>query len=189
MSCIDCAQTGLTSSNIWIPAVLGWTGSIYTSAWDRTFLCWAARSASSLGSILNAPRLFLDGSGRNLACAIQRLPAPNPRRPVPTCWPIGRTNWHRPNNAVQTKGSKFMLIGSMNNPRHPLAEQIQWLGKMGFDFLDLTLEPPHAASWKIDAHALKKLLIDANLRVVGHTAPFLPIASPVEELRQAALAE
>ncbi len=28
-----------------------------------------------------------------------------------------------------------------------------------------------------------------NLRVVGHTAPFLPIASPVEELRQAALHE
>jgi len=39
-----------------------------------------------------------------------------------------------------------MLIGSMNNPSRPLAEQIQWLGKMGFDFLDLTLEPPHAAS-------------------------------------------
>ena len=82
-----------------------------------------------------------------------------------------------------------MLIGAMNNPGRPLAEQIQWLGKIGFDFLDLTLEPPHAASWKIDAPALKKLLADSNLRVVGHTAPFLPIASPVEELRQAALVE
>jgi sugar phosphate isomerase/epimerase len=77
----------------------------------------------------------------------------------------------------------------MNNPSRPLAEQIQWLGKMDFDFLDLTLEPPHAASWKIDAPALKRLLADSNLRVVGHTAPFLPIASPVDELRQAAVTE
>ena len=68
-----------------------------------------------------------------------------------------------------------MLIGAMNNPGRPLAEQIQWLGKMDFDFLDLTLEPPHAASWKIDAPALKRLLADSNLRVVGHTAPFLPL--------------
>ena len=54
-----------------------------------------------------------------------------------------------------------MLIGAMNNPGRPLAEQIQWLGKMDFDFLDLTLEPPHAASWKIDAPALKRLLEEA----------------------------
>jgi sugar phosphate isomerase/epimerase len=77
----------------------------------------------------------------------------------------------------------------MNHPARLLSEQIQWLGEMGFDFLDLTLEPPHAASWNIDAPAIKRMLVAANLRVVGHTAPFLPIASPVEELRQAALLE
>jgi sugar phosphate isomerase/epimerase len=82
-----------------------------------------------------------------------------------------------------------MLIGAMNNPSLPLAEHIQWLGKVGFDFLDLTLEPPQAASWEIDTPTLKKLLDDSSLRVVGHTAPFLPIASPVEVLRQAALIE
>jgi sugar phosphate isomerase/epimerase len=82
-----------------------------------------------------------------------------------------------------------MLIGAMNHPARPLSEQIQWLGEMGFDFLDLTLEPPHAASWNIDAATIKRRLEDSNLQVVGHTAPFLPIASPVEELRQAALLE
>jgi sugar phosphate isomerase/epimerase len=82
-----------------------------------------------------------------------------------------------------------MLIGAMNHPARPLAEQIQWLGEMGFGFLDLTLEPPHAASWNVDVPAIKRMLESANLRVVGHTAPFLPIASPVEELRQAALLE
>src|SRR6266404_3545740 len=82
-----------------------------------------------------------------------------------------------------------MLIGAMNHPARPLSEQIQWLGQMGFDFLDLTLEPPHASSWNIDAPAIKRMLEGNNLRVVGHTAPFLPIASPVEELRQADLFE
>ena len=82
-----------------------------------------------------------------------------------------------------------MLIGAMNHPARPLLGQIEWLGERGFDFLDLTLEPPHASSWNIDAPAIKRMLEANNLRVVGHTAPFLPIASPVEELRQAALHE
>lgn len=82
-----------------------------------------------------------------------------------------------------------MLIGAMNHPRRSLREQIEWLGKNGFDFLDLTLEPPEAASWKIDPRELKQMLADAGLVVVGHTAPFLPIANPVEGLRRAAVHE
>src|SRR5262249_34485604 len=64
-----------------------------------------------------------------------------------------------------------------------------WLATAGFDFLDLTLEPPHAASHLIDRSAVKEMLRQFHLLVVGHTAPFLPIASPIEELRQAALVE
>jgi sugar phosphate isomerase/epimerase len=82
-----------------------------------------------------------------------------------------------------------MLIGAMNHPRRSLPEQIEWLGKNGFDFLDLTLEPPEAASWKLNPPEVKHILADAGLVVVGHTAPFLPIASPVEGLRRAAVQE
>jgi sugar phosphate isomerase/epimerase len=82
-----------------------------------------------------------------------------------------------------------MLIGAMNHPGRSLPQQIRWLGQTGFDFLDLTLEPPEAASWNIDVPAIKGMLEAFSLRVVGHTAPFLPIASPVEELRRAALFE
>jgi sugar phosphate isomerase/epimerase len=77
----------------------------------------------------------------------------------------------------------------MNHPARSLPEQIQWLGQSGLGFLDLTLEPPHAASWKLDTGAVMKMLADSKLSVVGHTAPFLPIASPVSELRQAAILE
>ena len=82
-----------------------------------------------------------------------------------------------------------MLIGVMNNPARPLLEQIEWIGAAGFDFLDLTLEPPGAASWSIDVSAVRLLLGSHNLRIVGHTLPSLPIASPIEGLRKAAVVE
>jgi sugar phosphate isomerase/epimerase len=82
-----------------------------------------------------------------------------------------------------------MLIGAMNHPSNDLAEEIDWLGKAGFDFIDLTLEPPGAASWEVDALEIRKLLDIHRLKVVGHTAPYLPIASPFETLRKAAITE
>jgi sugar phosphate isomerase/epimerase len=82
-----------------------------------------------------------------------------------------------------------MLIGVMNNPARPLLEQIEWIGAARFDFVDLTLEPPGAASWSIEVPAIRELLRQHNLRVVGHTAPYLPIASPIEGLRKAAVVE
>jgi len=82
-----------------------------------------------------------------------------------------------------------MLIGAMNHPANDLADEIDWMGKAGFDFIDLTLEPPGAASWEIDPIAVRKLLENHKLHVVGHTPPHLPIASPFESLRKAAIAE
>jgi len=82
-----------------------------------------------------------------------------------------------------------MLIGAMNHPRRSLSEQIAWLGKNQFDFLDLTLEPPEAASWKVDPRNVKQQLADYRMRVVGHTAPFLPIANPIDGIRRAGVEE
>jgi sugar phosphate isomerase/epimerase len=82
-----------------------------------------------------------------------------------------------------------MLIGAMNNPALDLLEQIQWMGKSGLGFIDLTLEPPGAASWRVDCASTREVLQRHNLSVVGHTAPYLPIASPIEELRRAAIIE
>ncbi len=82
-----------------------------------------------------------------------------------------------------------MLIGAMNNPAADLLEQIRWFGKSGLEFLDLTLEPPGAPSWSIDRSSVREALKQYDLKVVGHTAPYLPIASPIEELRKAAICE
>jgi sugar phosphate isomerase/epimerase len=82
-----------------------------------------------------------------------------------------------------------MLIGTMNNPGRDVLEEIRWMADMGMEFVDLTLEPPGAASWEADPDAIRALLEDRRLKVVGHTAFYLPIASAIEEIRRAAVAE
>lgn len=82
-----------------------------------------------------------------------------------------------------------MLIGAMNHPGRPVAGEIEWMAAMGLDFIDLTLEPPLAAVWKVDAAAVRALLDKRGLEVVGHTAYYLPLASPFESLRRAAVEE
>ncbi len=82
-----------------------------------------------------------------------------------------------------------MLIGTMNHPgRDPLAE-IEAIGSVGFDFIDLTLEPPMASARNVDAKSLAAALESHNLKVVGHTAYYLPLCSPFEPLRRAAVDE
>jgi sugar phosphate isomerase/epimerase len=82
-----------------------------------------------------------------------------------------------------------MLIGAMNHPCKDLFAELDWMAAMGLDFIDLTLEPPQTASWTVDARAIRSALASHKLQAVGHTAYYLPIASPIEELRRAAVAE
>src|SRR5438309_1761286 len=92
-------------------------------------------------------------------------------------------------NVSPERRSRQMLIGAMNHPRRDVIEEIQWMAEMGLEFIDLTLEPPAAASWKVNPKAIRAALDAAGLQVVGHTAYYLPMASPMEEIRQAAVAE
>lgn len=82
-----------------------------------------------------------------------------------------------------------MLIGTMNHPARDVLEEIAWIGSMDFDFVDLTLEPPLAAARRVDAHAVRAALQEHHLAVVGHTAYYLPLCSPFESLRRAAVDE
>jgi sugar phosphate isomerase/epimerase len=82
-----------------------------------------------------------------------------------------------------------MLIGAMNHPQRDLFEEIEWMADMGLEFLDLTLEPPAASSWSIDPSHVRSALDRHGMRAVGHTAYYLPIGSPFEEVRLGAVAE
>jgi sugar phosphate isomerase/epimerase len=81
-----------------------------------------------------------------------------------------------------------MQIGAMNHPaRDPLAE-IAWMAELGLEFVDLTLEPPAVAPWQTDFKAILRALDASGLGVVGHTAYYLPIGHPFEQVRRAATA-
>jgi sugar phosphate isomerase/epimerase len=82
-----------------------------------------------------------------------------------------------------------MKIGCPNHPRKDLLDEIAWVGDHGFDFLDLFIEPESATPENIAVDKVGKLLADYHLGVVGHTAWYLPIGSPIRSLRQAAIDE
>ena len=81
-----------------------------------------------------------------------------------------------------------MLIGSLNNPKNDLIKEAKWVLK-NFDFLDLTLELPKAYPDKIKVKPLQQLIEKSEKPVVGHTAWYLPIGSPLKEIRLFALEE
>lgn len=74
-----------------------------------------------------------------------------------------------------------MLIGAMNFPGRSVLKEIHRIAEDRFDFVDLTLEPP--AAWLPKGKEVGALLADLGLGAVGHTAYYLPIASPFRELR------
>jgi sugar phosphate isomerase/epimerase len=77
--------------------------------------------------------------------------------------------------------------GLMNHPARPIADQLRSIAAEGHAFVDLTLEPP--AAWPVDVDAVRALLAETGLGVVGHTAHYLPIGSPFERVRLAAVDE
>lgn len=82
-----------------------------------------------------------------------------------------------------------MLVGAMNHPGHDVIQELTWMATLELDFVDLTLEPPTAASWRVKASDIRRALDDLGLEVVGHTAYYLPMASPFEEVRRAVVEE
>ncbi|MFH0837482.1 MAG: sugar phosphate isomerase/epimerase, partial [Candidatus Aenigmatarchaeota archaeon] len=63
-----------------------------------------------------------------------------------------------------------MKIGYPNHPRKDIINEIEWIGKNKFDFIDLFIEEDQAVPEKIDIIKTKKLLKKYNLDIVGHTA-------------------
>jgi len=80
-----------------------------------------------------------------------------------------------------------MKTGVLNHPGHKLIDEIKWISENGFDFIDLTIEPPGA--YEFDVKEVKLLLEHFNLEAVGHTNPFLPFIFPVKSIRKTCMDE
>lgn len=82
-----------------------------------------------------------------------------------------------------------MKIGAMNHPGEPLERELAWMAELKFDFIDLTLEPPAAATWLLRPADVKRALTTHGLGVVGHTAFYLPIGHSFASVRRASIDE
>src|ERR1044072_4074781 len=82
-----------------------------------------------------------------------------------------------------------MIIGAMNHPARVVISEIRWISELGLDFIDLTLEPPGAASWRVNPRDIHRAIEDHGIGIVGHTAYYLPMASPFEGVRRGAVDE
>jgi sugar phosphate isomerase/epimerase len=80
-----------------------------------------------------------------------------------------------------------MRIGFPNHPRREVLAEIAWIGEHGFDFVDLFLEPDRAAIEEIDPKAVRAALEERGLIGPGHLAWYLPLGSPLPQMRSAAV--
>lgn len=82
-----------------------------------------------------------------------------------------------------------MKIGYVTHPREDIKTRIEWIGKNGFDFVDLFLEEDKTTPEKINVPGVRKILKRYSLDVKGHLVWYLPIGSPIESLRDASIKE
>lgn len=81
-----------------------------------------------------------------------------------------------------------MQMGIMNNPFNDIREEIEWIGKNGFSFIDLTLEPSRSQPKDLNGDAIISLLAKYKLSVIGHTCYYLPYAHTIQKVQNTAIA-
>jgi len=84
-----------------------------------------------------------------------------------------------------------MRYGAMNFPIKPLLREIEEIGNLGFDYMELTMDPPEATPERIreQKEEIMMSLDQYKMSLVGHLPTFLSTADLYESLRQASLRE
>jgi sugar phosphate isomerase/epimerase len=84
-----------------------------------------------------------------------------------------------------------MLYGAMNFPVKPVLEELESLALLGFDFLELAMDPPaaHYAAIRDQKAELLAALDRHKLQLVCHLPTFVSLADLTDSIRQASLTE
>jgi sugar phosphate isomerase/epimerase len=84
-----------------------------------------------------------------------------------------------------------MKYGAMNLPIKPVVEEIEQLGRLGFDYIELTIDAPECTPEKIikSRHTIKDLLHSYDLELIAHLPTFISIADLYESIRKASVEE
>ncbi|MEW5725315.1 MAG: TIM barrel protein, partial [Thermodesulfobacteriota bacterium] len=85
-----------------------------------------------------------------------------------------------------------MLYGATNNPLRPVQDEIRTLAGLGFDYLELCLDPPecHPENLLRQRDQIRMTCEETGLMVaVGHLPTFVWLADIYPSVRSAAVAE
>jgi sugar phosphate isomerase/epimerase len=84
-----------------------------------------------------------------------------------------------------------MLYGAMNFPVKPVLEELESLAALGFDFLELAMDPPaaHYTAVRNQKAELLAALERHKMQLVCHLPTFVSLADLTESIRRASLAE
>jgi len=79
----------------------------------------------------------------------------------------------------------------MNFPIKPLLREIEEIGELGFDYVELTMDPPEALPQKIlgQKRAILDLLDRYQMGIMAHLPTFVSTSDLYESLRRASLQE
>lgn len=84
-----------------------------------------------------------------------------------------------------------MRYGAMNFPVAPIRQELDLIADMGFDYLELTMDPPaaHYATVNEEKDALKKALQQNGMTMICHMPTFVSLADLTESIRRASVQE
>lgn len=84
-----------------------------------------------------------------------------------------------------------MIYGAMNFPVMPVVEEIQTFAELGFDYLELAMDPPeaHYSIVSENRSAITKTLENNGMGIVCHLPTFVSAADLTESIRQASATE
>jgi sugar phosphate isomerase/epimerase len=84
-----------------------------------------------------------------------------------------------------------MKYGAMNFPIKPLLREVEEIGEMGFDYVELTMDPPETTPQKIlvQKHSIQEALHRYGMGIMGHLPTFVWASDLYESLRKASLQE
>jgi len=84
-----------------------------------------------------------------------------------------------------------MKYGAMNFPVKPLLKEIEEIGELGFDYVELTMDLPEAAPQKVLAQKkpILNLLNRYKMGITGHLPTFVWTSDLYDSLRKASLQE
>ncbi len=84
-----------------------------------------------------------------------------------------------------------MRYGAMNFPVKPILNEIEEIGTLGFDYLELTMDPPEASPQKIlsQKKSIQNLLDRYKMGIIGHLPTFVWTSDLYDSLRKASIEE